>query len=278
MNIYIDELFLINTLINFLLLISSSKLSGENLNLRRASLAAVLGGIYSVCMAFPNLKTYTNFICRFIFSILMMFAAFGKIKNFFKIFLGFYAAMFIFAGITVVFMNMGMKAVIYNGNLYFDFPIGGFVFVSAAITYIINRTGAYFKSLLIKKGTHCDVFIKYKDKTLCADGIFDTGNFLCDPISRKPVAVADIRAVQNLFGKEFSSAVIKKDYAAALIFEKSYLIPYSTVGHKNGFLVAVKPDVFQINGKEACVMLGVADTGGNIIINPNITETGVFTK
>ncbi len=278
MNIYIDELFLINMLINFLLLISSSKLSGENLDLRRAAAAAALGGIYSVGMAFPNLKIYTNFICRFMFSMIMLVAAFGIRKSFLKIFLGFYAAMFVFAGITVVFMNMGMKAVIYNGNLYFDFPIGGFIFVSALITYIINRIGTYFKSLLIKKGIHCDILIKYKDKIICTEGIFDTGNFLCDPISRKPVAVADINTLHNLFEEDFLSAVIKKDYATALTFERSYLIPYSTVGHKTGFLFAVKPDVFQINGKEARVMLGIANTGRGIIINPNITETGVFTK
>lgn len=277
MNVYIDEMFLINTITNFLLLTAAAKASGENLRFRRAVLAACMGGIYGIFMIFPNLKPYTGLFFRFAFSAVMLFAAFGKRKSFLKIFLAFYTAVFIFAGITVVFMNMGMRAVIYKGNLYFDFPAGGFILLSACLTFIINRIGAYFKKLLIDKGISCNIFIKYKDKTISAEGIFDTGNFLCDPISRKPVAVADIRNVYELFGETFVNAVKNGDYAAALSAEPSFLIPYSTVD-RSGFLVAVKPDIFEINGKKVCALLGIANSGGSIIINPNITEVGVITK
>ena len=127
MNVYIDEMFLINTITNFLLLTAAAKASGENLRFRRAVLAACMGGIYGIFMIFPNLKPYTGLFFRFAFSAVMLFVAFGKRKSFLKIFLAFYTAVFIFAGITVVFMNMGMRAVIYKGNLYFDFPAGGFI-------------------------------------------------------------------------------------------------------------------------------------------------------
>lgn len=279
MNVYIDEMFLINTLTNFLLLTAASKASGENLRIHRALAAACLGGIYGVFMIFPNLKPYTSLFFRFVFSAVMLFAAFGKRKSFLKIFLGFYVCVFIFAGITVVFMNMGMRAVIYKGNLYFDFPAGGFILLAAVLTFIINRISVYFKSLLIKKGIRCNIFIKYKDKSISAEGIFDTGNFLCDPISKKPVAVADIRAVCGLFGDEFAAAVTNGDYAGALSMEPSFLIPYRVVGNDNGFLIALKPDIFEINGKKVCALLGIArDSGGSIIINPNMTEAGVITK
>lgn len=279
MNVYIDEIFLINTFTNFLLLTAASKVSGENLSFRRAVCAAVIGGIYSVCMIFPDLNPHMGIVFRMLFSLFMLFVAFGGRKGFIKIFLGFYVSMFILAGIIVICMNMGMRGVVYNGNVYFDFPIGGFALLTAALTYIINRLSIYFKALLMKKGVRCEVLIKYKNKTLLTAGIFDTGNFLRDPISKKPVAVADINTVSVLFEKEFERAVTEKDYAAAAELEKAYLIPYSTVGHKNGFIVALKPDEFEINGKKVCTLLGITASGSDsIIINPNITETGVFVK
>lgn len=278
MNVYIDELFLINTFTNFLLLTVAAKASGENLRLRRAVCAAGCGGIYAVITVYPEFKACANFICRFIFSLFMLYLAFGKRRNFIKIFIGFYVAVFIFAGTTVVFMNMGMQAVIYNGNLYFDFPLGGFILLTVVLTYATNKITAYFKSLLMRKGIRCDISIKYNGKSIFTEGIFDTGNFLCDPISRKAVAVADIHIIDKLYDEKFADAVIRNDYLTALSLERCRLIPYSTVGHKNDFLIASEPDVFKVNGKEVRILLGITNSGGSIIINPKITETGVVVK
>lgn len=279
MNVYIDEMFLVNSFVDFLLIISAAKISGENVSAKRAAAASCFGGFYGLILIFPNLKIYTAMFFRFVFSLVMLFTAFGKRKNFLKILLGFYISLFAFAGMTVVFANMGLKAVMYKGNIYFDFPLGGFIMLAGILTVIINRICGYFKSLLSNVGTKCDIFIKYKEKSISADGIFDTGNFLCEPISGKAVAVADIGTVRELFGSDFAAAVMKNDYSAALALEPSFLIPYGTVGNPKGFLITIKPDIFKINDKKVRVLIGIsASSGKSIIINPSVTETGVVTK
>ena len=56
MNVYLDELFLINAVSDFLLLLCAEKISGEKVSALRNIIASVLGGVYSIVMAFPEIS------------------------------------------------------------------------------------------------------------------------------------------------------------------------------------------------------------------------------
>ena len=55
--IYVDTLFLLNTMVDYLLLLASARLAGEPLARLRFALGAVLGGLYAVAI-FP--VSYTH--------------------------------------------------------------------------------------------------------------------------------------------------------------------------------------------------------------------------
>ena len=52
--IYVDTLFLLNTMVDYLLLLASARLAGEPLARLRFALGAVLGGLYAVAIFLPS--------------------------------------------------------------------------------------------------------------------------------------------------------------------------------------------------------------------------------
>ena len=53
--IYIDTLFLLNTLVDYLLLLASARVAGEPLRRGRFALGAVLGGLYACAIFLPGI-------------------------------------------------------------------------------------------------------------------------------------------------------------------------------------------------------------------------------
>lgn len=53
--VYVDKVFLLNGIVDYLLLLSAARLAGEPLHRLRMALAAALGGIYAAAVFFRSL-------------------------------------------------------------------------------------------------------------------------------------------------------------------------------------------------------------------------------
>ena len=53
--IYVDTLFLLNAVVDYLLLLCAARLAGEPLHRIRFGIGAVLGGLYAVALFLPGL-------------------------------------------------------------------------------------------------------------------------------------------------------------------------------------------------------------------------------
>ena len=62
--IYVDTLFLLNTMVDYLLLLASARLAGEPLARLRFALGAVLGGLYAVAIFLPGMGFLARPLCR----------------------------------------------------------------------------------------------------------------------------------------------------------------------------------------------------------------------
>ena len=76
--IYVDTLFLLNAMVDYLLLLASARLAGEPLARLRFLLGAVLGGLYAVAIFLPGLSFLARPLCRLAAAVLMVLAAFWK--------------------------------------------------------------------------------------------------------------------------------------------------------------------------------------------------------
>ena len=76
--IYVDTLFLLNAMVDYLLLLASARLAGEPLARLRFLLGAALGGLYAVAIFLPGLSFLARPPCRLAAAVLMVLAAFWK--------------------------------------------------------------------------------------------------------------------------------------------------------------------------------------------------------
>ena len=79
--IYVDTLFLLNTMVDYLLLLASARLAGEPLARLRFALGAVLGGLYAVAIFLPGMGFLARPLCRGAAAVLMVLLAFWRSRR-----------------------------------------------------------------------------------------------------------------------------------------------------------------------------------------------------
>ena len=70
--VYIDALFLLNLIVNYLLLLAAAKLAGEPLRRLRLAAGAALGGLYAAAIFFPGMGFLTHPLCKLGAAVLML--------------------------------------------------------------------------------------------------------------------------------------------------------------------------------------------------------------
>lgn len=116
------------------------------------------------------------------------------------------------------------------------------------------------------------VTVYLKEHCLKLTGLLDTGNSLKDPISKQPVCVIDKATAAMLFEKDMD-----------LYGKGIRMIPFHTIGNKNGIMPAFRADKLCVEVEENMVeipdvLLGISEqpvsTGGNyeIILNPMLID------
>ena len=79
--IYVDTLFLLNAIVDYLLLLCSARLAGERLSRLRFALGALLGGLYAVALFLPGFGFLGRPLCRLSAAVLMVLTAFGGCRR-----------------------------------------------------------------------------------------------------------------------------------------------------------------------------------------------------
>ena len=259
--IYIDVLFVVNLIVNYLLLRVSCIFSGINFNRYRVLVAAIVGACYSVLVFFPDFTVVCSMIFKLLVSMLLVAIAFPfySIRSFLKTLLIFYAVSFGFGGCvlgTFYFTNIGARfgAVYSNGVLYFNLP-WSVLAISWCVFYIsVKFFGVITKKTLHKKSLQKKLLLYFKDKTVEVTALLDTGNSLIDPISLSPVIIVEYSILKNLFSKEIQQTldrlgfdsidwIMREANAKGL---STRLIPFSSIGKENGILLGFIPDRIEI--------------------------------
>ena len=75
--IYVDTLFLLNAIVDYLLLLGAARLAGEPLRRMRFLAGALLGGGYAVALFLPGLGFLAHPLCRAACAALMLLISYG---------------------------------------------------------------------------------------------------------------------------------------------------------------------------------------------------------
>lgn len=256
MTIYIDALFLLNAVIDYLLLLCSARLAGEPLARLRFALGALVGGGYAVALFLPGMGFLYHPLCRLAAAVLMVLTAFSRSRRLLRQVLIFFALACGFGGGVLAAGLLGGNALTLGGGVFYSAIDIKIVLVSAACCYAVL-------SLLFRRwGRHSavrgelrPVKLRLNDREITLTALVDTGNTLSDPATGRPVLVAEGASLLPLFppgqGPDREDTC---DPAGALERlnrrwpGRFRLLPYRSVGMDRGLLLAVRPDCVELNG------------------------------
>lgn len=275
--IYVDTLFLLNAVIDYLLLLAAARLAGEPLRRRRFALGAALGGLYAVAIFLPGMSFLAHPVCRIASAALMMVVSYGGSRRLIRQGVLFIALTCAFGGGVVAIGLLGGTGLTLGNGVFYSALDLKIVLLSAAVCYgvltlVFQRLARHSAS----DGELVDIKLILRDRSVSFTALVDTGNTLTDPVSGRPVMVAEGERAGPLFPKEHRPGPDDlTDPAAALTRlgtgewqGRFRLLPYRSVGVDRGLLLAVRLDALELNGQgrgPALVALSptpVSDGGG----------------
>lgn len=260
MYIYAEYLLIENIIINFIILYVTNKITRTKTSKLRLFIAALVGSIYTLVAFFLSLEFMGKFIIKFSVSILMIILAFNpeRLNSFLKQLSTFYLTSFVFAG-TVI----GIFYILNNKFTFSKFSFGNsnelIMFLTLGIGLAIILIRSILENFLIKiNKENCltNITISLNNKEIDLIALIDTGNSLKEPISQKPVIIAEFTALKAILPE-----LVKRVYTQnndldlnliAKIMEelgdeiKLRLIPFKSLGNDNGILIGFVPDSIKV--------------------------------
>lgn len=266
MEIYLDIVILENIVINYLILLVTSKFSKNRASNLRLFLGSLLGAAYLVfIILLPEKRIYTTVMSKFLLSMVMVAVAFNikKLTVFLKTLALFYATTFLFAGaaFALMFFNRD-RSVIRNGVLVMSFlnTTWSELLLAFAVALIIMRIvwdAIQYKFLREKLLVRLNIVFDKKNIGLSA--LVDTGNSLHDPLTNMPVIVVEFSAIKdllpegikNIFERDFENDLntVTAAIAGSEWLSRFRLIPFTSLGKENGMLIGFRPDYIEIDNE-----------------------------
>ena len=275
--IYVDTLFLLNTLVDYLLLLAAARLAGEPLRRWRFALGAALGGLYAVAIFLPGLGFLSHPLCRLASVVLMMLVSYGGSRRLLRQGVLFVALTFAFGGGVVAIGLMGGTGLSLGKGVFYSALDLKVVLLSAAVCYgVLTLVFQRLARHSATSGELVNIKLYLGENTADLTALVDTGNTLTDPVSGQPVVVAEGERLGQLFpqGKRPSLVDLRNPTGALTRLgtgewkSRFRLLPYRSVGVDHGLLLAVRVDRMELDGQRIGPMLvalsptSVSDGGG----------------
>ncbi|PWK04946.1 sigma-E processing peptidase SpoIIGA [Tumebacillus permanentifrigoris] len=269
--VYLDVIWVINLVLDGFILFVTAFLARRKVSGWRMIGASAIGASYALFLFFPALSMLLSFVCKVLFSVLMVWVAFRPkgVWEFGKLLGLFYLASFLMGGAAYatngLFQNVSMKngLVIVKGRIAWLQPSTLLlIVVGIPLVYWLGKS-AWNSLAKAKHREHnfWQVEVRIGDWQAQFTGLLDTGNALTDPLSRTPVMVVDGELLREALPAALTECLEKgADLASALgdfEFDEAWqarlrLVPYRGVGGMMGMLLCFRPDLVRItaNGEE----------------------------
>lgn len=254
--LYIDVLFLVNFLMDYILLLVTKKVLKAPVSHGRICLGALTGSLLS-CLVTAVRIPYTSVKIILFYTLIpavMLLAGIKirDIRSFFRGIIMLYISGFLVGGVFE-YLNQYVQV----GSLFFALAVASY-YISSGVLKVL--------ALLFRFGeTHCQVTLYSGESSCEAAAIIDTGNHLTDQVSGKAVSIISSRVAEEL-------SVCRQP-------EKMRYIPYQTIGEDGGVLPIFSIDRMCIAGKkeqwieQPVVAVSKDASFGNeydVILNPDI--------
>lgn len=256
--IYIDSVFLLNALMDYLLLLCAARLAGLPLRRGRYALAALAGGAYAAAVFLPGLGFLAQTPVKLAAGVLLGLIAYGGEEKLLRLLLLFFAVSCAMAGCV---LGLGLLAgggipPVVNGVFYTNVDAKALAVAGTAayaVFTVVFRAAAGHGT----RGELLPVRVSIGGRTAELTALRDTGSGLRSPDGRAVLVTAPgaldralprgAAALLNRRALEAPEELLEPLRAAAPAL-RPRLTPYRSVGTAAGLLLTIRTDWTEING------------------------------
>ena len=273
--VYIDALFLLNFVVDYLLLLCAGRLAGEVLHRGRLALGAALAGAYAAAVFLPGMGFLLHPLCKLAAAVLALLIGYGGSRRLLRVTLVFFAVSAAFAGGILALELLGGRGLTLENGVFSSAMDLRLILLSAAGCYVVITL------LFQRSARHTAARQELVPAVLTLDGrrvaltaLVDTGSTLTDPATGRPVMVAEGEKVAGLFpsGQAPDEADLRDPVAAlerlsqAGFLGRCRLLPYQAVGVECGMLLSLRLDGARVGREDYGTLL--------VALSPNRLSDG----
>ena len=255
--VYLDELFLLNLVVDYLLLLAAGRLAGEVLLRPRLALGAALGAAYAAGAVLPFGGFLLHPLCKLGAGVLMVVLAYGHSRRLLRTGLTFFAVSAAFGGGVFLLQTFGSRSLALDGMLSAA-PDLRLILLSATVCYVLITLALGRVSRHSVSGELVKAELTLAGRRVELTALVDTGNTLADPATGQPVMVAEGEKAAPLFPPGRAPTAEELRDPPALLERlwaegwrgRCRLLPYRAVGIEHGLLLAVRLDGAKVGGQE----------------------------
>lgn len=241
--LYLDVLFLVNFMMDYLILLLSSRILKSHSTYVRILFGALVGAILTCIVIVSAIQSRVIVFILFhlvINSLMIVISLRVKtLATYLKALISLYIASVLLGGVFQLFSQY-----VTLGSLFFGLAILSYYLVKG-IWIFIEQLGKYNQE-------YYPIELYIGEKVIKVIGLMDTGNSLIDPVSHKPVCILD-KDIAKVEGLTYSQRLNEQDTLRESGQKESmfmeHIIPYNTISDE-GFLVAITIDKLLIGGSK----------------------------
>lgn len=241
--IYVDQLFFLNFIANYLILLGTGRITGAVLHRLRVAAGAAVGGIYAVLVLLPAAAWTGGWICKLVVGALIVLIAYGGERRLLKNMISFFCASAGLAGLIIAIEWFGKTALsIQIGVLYSDFDLRLLILIFIICYFLMSlffrRTGRHAARETVQ------LTVCLFNATIKMAALLDSGHTLTDPATNRPVIVANANLFHTCLpdGIDLSDPVESLKKCRDSGMKNVRLIPYRAIGIECGMLLALRAE------------------------------------
>lgn len=257
--VYVDSVFVLNGMIDYLLCLVTARLAGLALRRWRYVLAGLAGGVYAVAVFLPGGAFLGEVPVKLAAGVLLALIAFGGEEKLLRLTLLLFLMACAMAGcILALGLLAGNPVPMVSGIFYTDVDTK-VLLIGAAAAYLVLTVVFRETAKHCIGGNLLPMRIGNKGCTVELTALWDSGNSLRDPVSGTPVPVVEISSILRIFPGEVRhilKSCLENAPAEALPTLRRAapelrprLLPYQAVGVRGGLLLTVRTDWVEIAGE-----------------------------
>lgn len=256
---YADMTFAVNLVMDFVILWATARLAGSRVIYFRLFIAALLGAVYSVFYLYLGTTFYYSVPAKILFSGLLLFIGLAprtwtELK---KALIYFYGISFAVAGASIA------------ASYLMSVPGQGFSFsylwllIALVFAILIGFYGEkYLLQRIVPNLLRFGVELHFGTQKCNGQGFLDTGNGLKDPLTKRPVVVAEYEFLKQCLPEDFQQVFddnrgeddILDRLSRSSWANRLRIIPFNSIGRKNGILVGIRADTIQVSTGEKNIL------------------------